>query len=73
MNRIESCRGCEFLHAVFVVPPLGGIEAATKPQVPIKTGTTNDATTLMKRSYKKSQPRRAYESLNSFRLRFMQH
>ena len=27
--------------AVFVVPPLGGIEAATKPQIPVKTGTTN--------------------------------
>ena len=27
---------------VFVVPPLGGIEAATKPQVPVKTGATND-------------------------------
>ena len=25
----------------FVVPPLGGIEAATKSQVPVKTGTTN--------------------------------
>ena len=36
-------RGCDFLHAVFVVPPLGGIEAATKPRVPIKTGTTNSA------------------------------
>ena len=28
---------------MFVVPPLGGIEAATKPQVPVKTGTTNDS------------------------------
>ena len=25
----------------FVVLPLGGIEAVTKPQVPVKTGTTN--------------------------------
>ena len=29
------------LLTTFVVPPLGGIEAATKPQVPVKTGTTN--------------------------------
>ena len=33
-----SRRDCDFLHTVFVVPPLGGIEAATKPQVPVKTG-----------------------------------
>ena len=38
--------------APFGVPPLGGIAAATKLQVPVKTGTTNAVC-------KKSPPRRA--------------
>ena len=40
--RDRSTLHYDFLYAGFVVPPLGGIEAATKPQVPVKTGTTND-------------------------------
>ena len=43
VTNILSLRGCDFLLTVFVVPPSGGIEAATKPQVPVKTGTTNGA------------------------------
>ena len=35
---------CRTEHTVFVVPLLGGIEA-TKPQVSVKTGTTNGAIT----------------------------
>ena len=37
---------------MFVVPPLGGIEAATKPQVPFK-GTTNGANTFVKQPSQK--------------------
>ena len=46
-----------FLHAVFVVPPLdplGGIEAEWSRKVPVKTGTTNGATTLVKHVLQKS-------------------
>ena len=32
---------------MFVVPALAGIEAATKPQVPVKTGTTNGSIALI--------------------------
>ena len=54
LNSVKSPqRGCDFLHVVFVVPPLGGIEAEQSCKIPVKTGTTNGAISSMNACRKK--------------------
>ncbi len=46
--RNTTRRDCEYLHPVFAVPPLGGIEPERSGEILVKTGTTNGANPLVK-------------------------